>query len=127
MPSHLVHWCMTENALPTSAASDTAEAQVTPEQFLEAIDNEDGGLPPLPLEPLLTVWSITDAEVAGELALILTFANAGIPTGFPFLIQRDRALMLASQIRKHCQGGGVPQIATPPNAGKLILPNGAPA
>jgi hypothetical protein len=53
--------------------------------------------------------------------MILTFANAGFPNGIPVLLQRDRALKLASQIRKHAQGGG---ILVDPLAGKLIVPGG---
>jgi hypothetical protein len=116
---------MTENLL-ANPNQDLAEAQAQAAKFLDQIDNDDTGIPPLPLEPLLTVWSITDANVGDEPAMILTFANSALPMGIPVILVRDRALKLASQIRRHAQGGGVPVIATPPNAGKLIIPGRQP-
>lgn len=102
------------------------------------IDDHPEGIPFLPLDlTALYVWSIETVfmppVVPGgepEPGVIVTFASPQNPRGTPVIFPRDRALKLASQIKKAAQTGPSLEqraaqtgIAVPPSAGgKLILP-----
>ena len=81
-------------------------------KIIEEVDNHDEGLPNLPLNlNNFFVWSIEDAFLPEEIpgtanpGVIITFANPSDPRGTPVIFSRDRALKLASQIKKHAQTG----------------------
>ena len=112
------------------------------DSIVSNIDDHPEGLPGLPLNlGKFTVWSIEcaflpvddpDAKPDSNPGLILTFAGPDDPRGTPFIFNRDRALKLASQLKKFAnQGPSIQQraaqsgLAVPvdaPSSGGLILP-----
>ena len=114
------------------------EQKALADRIISEIDDHAEGLPNIPLNfAKLSMWSLESflqpPDVPGgepQPAVILTLASAEDPRGTPHIFTRDRALKLASQLKKFAQTGpslaqraAQSGIAVPPSAdGKLIVP-----
>lgn len=127
--------------VPPHELSMAAQADLA-KRMIEEIDNHEDGIPFLPLNTgQLYVWSIEDTFLPPDLptakpdsnpGVIITFASASDPRGTPVVLDRDRALKFASQVRRHAQTGPSIQqraqqagIAVPGGSTGLLLPDGS--
>lgn len=125
--------------LPVEQLSPQEQSRLA-DHIINEIDDHPEGIPQLPLDlNMLYVWSIepcflppTSPGEDAEPGLIITSASPTNPRGTPvFILNRDRALKLASQIKKFANTGPSLQqraaqsgLAVPPSPaeGKLIVP-----
>jgi len=116
-----------------------AEQKKLADHIVDEIDSHDEGIPMLPLNlGMFVVWSIEnvflplDEPNSSKPGVILTFASPENPRGTPFVFTRERALRLASQLKKHAQTGpslqqraaqsGITVPSDSPSEGELIVP-----
>ena len=118
-----------------------SEQKELADNIVAEIDDHDEGLPFLPLNlGKFTVWSFEncflpvddpDDKPDSNPGIIITFASPDDPRGTPYILNRDRGLKFASQLKKRLLTGPVVSLqqraaqsglAVPPAAGELIVP-----
>jgi len=96
---------------------------MTPEQALAILDDDQESTPPMPLAAdLPTFWRFQDLESNGGAAVIVTIANPAFPQGIPFVLDRERGLKFASQLKKRLSGGPAKQRPLTVAQKRLIVP-----
>lgn len=113
-----------ELAAQLAAAAKANPPEMTPEQIVATVDQDDENLPGLRYQPMPMFWKFENfVDANGEAGIVMQLSNMAIPFGIPWCISRDRGMLFCSQLKKRLQTG--PQLAVPANVeapSGLILP-----